>query len=157
MRGNIALVSLLTAGLLVGAHPVAGESATARATDLPQEVDGGVVVDLADGDRFKATVSRDLRTVWGSRYDAGTGVWGARRVVFKQKNVYCGDVDARAAGNAVALIAQCDEGGKCPVDVLAWGRCQDHGGDEDGGDASEEQDETCRVDRHVKRFRTRRT
>ena len=111
MRGNVALVSLLTAGLLVGAHPVAGEPATARATDLPQEVDGGVVVDLADGDRFKATVSRDLRTVWGSRYDATTGSWGARSVVFRKRNVYCGDVDARAAGTAVALIAECDEGG----------------------------------------------
>lgn len=111
MRGNIALVSLLTAGLLVAAHPVAGEPATARASDLPQEVDGGVIVDLADGDRFKATVSRDLRTVWGSRYDAATESWGARSVVLKQKDVYCGDVDARAAGNAVALIAECDQGG----------------------------------------------
>ena len=31
--------------------------------------------------------------------------------MFKQKNVFCGAVDARAAGTAVALIAQCDEGG----------------------------------------------
>lgn len=111
MRGNIALVSLLTAGLLVGSHPVAGEPATARATELPQEVDGGVVVDLADGDRFKVTVSRDQRTVWGSRYDGATGAWGRRAVVLQKQNVYCGDVDARAAGTAVAVIAECDKGG----------------------------------------------
>lgn len=111
MRGNIALVSLLAAGLLVGAGPATGEPVAPSAAELPQEVDGGVIVDLADGDRFKATVSRDLRTVWGSRYEADTGVWGQRTVVLREKNVYCGDVDARAAGNAVALIAECDKGG----------------------------------------------
>lgn len=110
MRGNIALVSLLAAGLLVGAGPASGQQ-TPPGTGLPEEVDGGVVVDLADGDRFKATVSRDLRTVWGSRYDAATGAWGDRSVVFREKDVFCGDVDARAAGTAVALIAECDEGG----------------------------------------------
>lgn len=110
MRGNIALVSLLTAGLLVGASPATSHQAAAGA-GLPEEIDGGVVVDLADGDRFKAYVSRDLRTVWGSRYDAATRSWSERSVVFKQTNVFCGDVDARAAGTAVALIAECDKGG----------------------------------------------
>lgn len=109
MRGNIALASLLTAGLLVAASPAT--PAGAATGTLPEDLDGGVVVDLADGDRFKAYVSRDLRTVWGSRYDAATRSWSARAVVFKEKDVFCGDVDARAAGMAVALIAQCDEGG----------------------------------------------
>ena len=131
MRGNVALVSLLMAGLLVGAGPASGQQAP-PGTGLPEEVDGGVVVDLADGDRFKATVSRDLRTVWGSRYDAATGAWGDRSVVFREKDVFCGDVDARAAGTAVALIAECDEGSysedQAPVhsqalyspDTLTW-------------------------------------
>ena len=110
MRGNIALVSLLTAGLLVGGQSGQPDPAR-RPRTLPEELDGGVIVDLADGDRFKASVSRDQRTVWGSRYDAATRSWSARAVVFKEKDVFCGDVDARAAGTAVALIAQCDEGG----------------------------------------------
>jgi hypothetical protein len=112
MRGNIALVSLLTAGLLVAAAPATGQPhSSGPVTGLPEEVRGGVIVDLADGDRFKATVSRDLTTVWGSRYDAATRSWGARSVVLRKKNVFCGDVEARAAGTAVALIAKCDKYG----------------------------------------------
>src|SRR3990170_2528629 len=112
MRGRLTVTILLTAGLLVGAGPATGErSTTGPLSGLPEEVAGGVIVDLADGDRFKATVSRDLRTVWGSRYDAATRSWSERSVVLRKRNVFCGDVDARAAGTAVALIAECDKGG----------------------------------------------
>lgn len=112
MRGNIALVSLLTAGLLVGAGQATGHLGEATAgPGLPQEVEGGVIVDLADGDRFKVTVARNLKTVWGSRYDAATGSWGERTVVLRKPDVFCGGVDARAAGTAVAVIATCDKGG----------------------------------------------
>jgi hypothetical protein len=112
MRGNIALVSLLTAGLLVGAGQATGHQGGATAArGLPQEVDGGVIVDLADGDRFKVTVARNLKTVWGSRYDAATRSWAARIVVLRKPNVFCGGVNARAAGTAVAVIALCDKGG----------------------------------------------
>ncbi|EON24461.1 glycoside hydrolase [Nocardioides sp. CF8] len=110
MRGNIALVSLLAAGLLVSAGPATGQERGNPVTGLPEEVHGGVILDLADGDRFKATVSRDLGTVWGSRYDAATRSWGKRVAVLRKKNLFCGDVDGRAAGNAVALIAVCDKG-----------------------------------------------
>ena len=112
MRGSFALATLLAAGLLVSAGPATGEQgSTGPLAGLPEEVTGGVIVDLADGDRFKATVSRDLRTVWGSRYDAATRSWGARSVVLRKRNLFCGDVDARSAGTAVALIAECDKGG----------------------------------------------
>ena len=111
MRGRSTVAVLLTAGLLVAAGPATGEQRTGPLAGLPEEVAGGVIVDLADGDRFKATVSRDLRTVWGSRYDAATRSWSERSVVLRKPNVFCGDVDARAAGTAVALIAECDRGG----------------------------------------------
>ena len=62
----------------------------------PRRWTGGVIVDLADGDRFKATVSRDLRTVWGSRYDAATRSWSERSVVLRKQNVFCGE--RRCAG-----------------------------------------------------------
>lgn len=112
MRANIAVVSLLAAGLLVSAAPAPAQPvapATPRA--LPQEVTNGVIVDLAEGDRFKVTVARDLRTVWGSRYHADTGAWGARTVVLRKRGIFCGDVDARASATAVAVIAECDKGG----------------------------------------------
>jgi hypothetical protein len=111
MRGRSTGAVLLTAGLLVGAGPATGEQGTGPFAGLPEEVARGVIVDLADGDRFKATVSRDLRTVWGSKYDAATRSWSERSVVLRKSNVFCGDVDARAAGTAVALIAECDRGG----------------------------------------------
>ena len=69
------------------------------------------MVDLADGDRFEVSVSRNLREVRGRRYDAATGTWGERTVVLRRKNLYCGDVDARAAGTSVAVIAECDRFG----------------------------------------------
>jgi hypothetical protein len=111
MRGNIALVSLLTAGLLVGAGPATSRTPSGGTAGLPEEVTGGVIVDLADGDRFKVTVARNLKTVWGSRYDAATRSWSERSVVLKKRNVLCRDVDARGAGTAVAVIAKCDKGG----------------------------------------------
>ncbi|QIK75967.1 hypothetical protein [Nocardioides piscis] len=123
MRGKIAVVTALTAGVVsVGSLSLGGQSVAIPATSeeqvagtpvpsLPEEVEGGVIVDLADGDRFTVTTSRDMRTVWGSRYDAATRSWSARRVIVREKNLYCGRVDARGAGNAVAVIAECDTGG----------------------------------------------
>lgn len=103
MRGKIACLMLLV-GLLLTASP------TIAADELPEQVDGGVIVNLADGDRFKVSVSRDMSTVWGTRYDGASRSWGQRAVVLKQRNLSCGDVDARAAGDAVAVIAMCDKG-----------------------------------------------
>ncbi|PVG83391.1 hypothetical protein DDE18_08865 [Nocardioides gansuensis] len=101
---------LCSAGAATGQEPVP-RSAPATPDDLPEEVRGGVVVDLADGDRFKVTVARNLKTVWGTRYDAASGGWGERRPILRKDNLYCGDVDARAAGGAVAVIAECDRFG----------------------------------------------
>ena len=105
--GGVAVVLLATtltgAGALVASAPAA--------VDLPRETERGVVVQLADGDRFDVRVSRNMREVRGRRYDAATGTWGERTVVLRRKNLYCGDVDARAAGTSVAVIAECDRFG----------------------------------------------
>lgn len=112
MRGNIGWISLLVSALILSAGPATGGQVAGTTEDaLPEEVTGGVVVDLADGDRFKVILARDGRTVWGSRYDASTRSWSDRAVVLRGRNLYCGQVDARAAGTAVAVIAECDEGG----------------------------------------------
>ena len=120
-RTSIALVSLATIAALLSTSAAVAEPAptrtptadpTAGPTDgLPEPVERGVVVDLADGDRFKVTVARDLRTVWGARYDGATASWGARTVVLRKPDLFCGEVDARAAGTAVAILARCDGGG----------------------------------------------
>ncbi|KRF30651.1 hypothetical protein ASG94_19200 [Nocardioides sp. Soil805] len=106
--GGIA-VALLATTLAAARAEVAPAPATEA--DLPRETTRGVVVDLADGDRFAVSVSRNLREVRGRRYDAATGTWGERTVVLRRKNLFCGDVDARAAGTSVALIAECDRFG----------------------------------------------
>ena len=69
------------------------------------------MVDLADGDRFEVSVARNLRSVRGRRYDATTGTWGERTVLLRRRHLFCGDVDARAAGTSVAVIAECDRFG----------------------------------------------
>ena len=93
-----------------GATP-APPAARASSAALPQEVRGGVVVELPEGDRFKVWHSRDLRTVWGQRYDAATSTWGGRTVVLQEADLFCGAVDARSSAGAVAVIAACNEGG----------------------------------------------
>ena len=122
-----------TAAVLTGA--VAGGSEPAAATpaaDLPRAIPGGVELVLADGDVFRIWVSDRYRVVWGKRRDAATGTWGARTEVLRRKNLFCGHVDARTANGAVAVIAECDEGGysedQAPVssralwsaDTLTW-------------------------------------
>ena len=72
--GGIA-VALLATTLTAARAP---EASAPAAADLPRETARGVVVDLADGDRFEVSVSRNLREVRGRRYDAATGTWGER-------------------------------------------------------------------------------
>jgi hypothetical protein len=102
-------VAVLLATALTSAR--ADVATTPAAAELPRETTRGVVVDLADGDRFEVSMSRNLREVRGRRYDAATGTWGERTVVLRRANLYCGDVDARAAGTSVAVIAECDRFG----------------------------------------------
>lgn len=107
--GGVAVALLATT--LTGAGAVVAPAPAPSAADLPRETARGVVVDLADGDRFEVSVSRNLREVRGRRYDAATGTWGERTVVLRRRNLFCGDVDARAAGTSVAVIAECDRFG----------------------------------------------
>lgn len=102
-----------TAAVLTTSSPVSTAAAAAppSAGELPQDIPGGVEVTLADGDRFRIWTSDNHRTVWGKRYDAATGGWGERTVVLHKENLYCGDVDARTASGAIAVIAECDDGG----------------------------------------------
>ncbi len=111
MRPHLAIVSVIT-GLLVGVGPANGQSIVSPAdrVGLPEEVDGGVIVELADGDRFRVTLSPNGRKAWASTYDATTNVWTARVNVLPEKNLVCRDVDARGAGTGVAVTASCDKG-----------------------------------------------
>jgi hypothetical protein len=98
------------AGAVGTAAPLDPSVATTAAERLPKELSNGVVLRLADGDRFKVWHSRDLRTVWGRRYDAATATWGGRTVLVRERDLYCGGVEARAAGTSVAVTARCDRG-----------------------------------------------
>nr|WP_300051570.1 hypothetical protein [uncultured Nocardioides sp.] len=101
-----------TAAVLTGSTADAGTSAAAPPTaQLPRQITGGVELTLADGDLFRVWADDDYRTVWGKRYDAATRTWGGRQEVLRRKNLFCGDVDARTANGAVALVAECDRNG----------------------------------------------
>lgn len=99
--------TVLTGATAGGAEP----AAPPPAADLPREIPGGVELVMADGDLLRIWVSDHHRVVWGKRRDAATGTWGTRTEVLRRKNLFCGDVDARTANGAVAVIAECDKGG----------------------------------------------
>ena len=101
-----------TTAVLTTSSPAstAGGVASPGAAELPREIPRGVELTLADGDRFRIWTSDNYRTVWGKRHDAATGGWGERTVVLRKDDLYCGDVDARTASGAVAVIAECDDG-----------------------------------------------
>ncbi|CUR61672.1 exported hypothetical protein [metagenome] len=107
------VVALATAAaVLTGSTADAGTGAAAQPTaQLPREITGGVELTLADGDLLRVWAAEDHRTVWSRRYDAATAAWSGRAVVLRKKNRACGDVDARTANGAVALIAECDRYG----------------------------------------------
>ncbi|SEC81309.1 hypothetical protein SAMN04489844_3040 [Nocardioides exalbidus] len=86
-------------------------SAPGAAAQLPREIRGGVELTLVDGDLLRVWAAKRYRTVWAQRRDAATGTWGERTVVLERRNLYCGDVDARTANGAVAVIAKCDRSG----------------------------------------------
>src|SRR5690349_15606438 len=101
-----------TAAVLTGSTSGAAPPGEAPGlADLPREIEGGVELTLADGDLFRVWVDDGYRAVWGKRYDAATGTWGARTEVLRRKNLSCGDVDARTSNGAVAVTAECDPGG----------------------------------------------
>ena len=107
------IVALATAAAVLTGPTEAAvpRPAAAPHADLPREIRGGVELTLADGDLLRVWASEDHRTVWAKRRDVVAGVWGTRQVVLRKKNLACGDVDARTASGAVAVIAECDRGG----------------------------------------------
>ena len=102
------IVALATSAAVLTGSAGGAAPPPAAAAELPRELEGGVEVTLADGDLLRVTTAENYRTVWSERRDAATGTWGPRTVVLRRKNLFCGDVDARTANGAVALIAKCD-------------------------------------------------
>jgi hypothetical protein len=105
----LATTAAVLTGSTVGAAPAPADAT--GADGLPREVEGGVELTLADGDVLRVWVDDDHRAVWGKRYDAATRTWGGRQEVLRKKDLFCGDVDARTANGAVAVMAKCDRGG----------------------------------------------
>ncbi len=107
-----AVLTASTAGALPPpAVSSAPSSAAPQPAELPREVRGGVELALADGDLLRVWAARDRRTVWAARRDASTATWSARRAILRERSLFCGDVEARTAGGAVAVLAQCDRHG----------------------------------------------
>ena len=107
----LATTAAVLTGSTVGASPPAAPAGPPGVADLPREVEGGVELLLADGDRLRVFVDDGFRAVWSKRYDAATRTWGGREVVLREKGLACGDVDARTSNGAVAVMAMCNEGG----------------------------------------------
>ncbi len=107
------VVALATAAAVLSGSTVGAEPAplVAPATQLPEEIEGGVELAMADGDRLRIWAATDHRAVHSRRWDAATGTWGPRLDVVRKKDLSCGSVDARTANGAVAAIALCDTGG----------------------------------------------
>jgi hypothetical protein len=104
-------VALATAAAVLSGSTAGGaEPAAPPTAELPREITRGVELTLADGDLFQVWTSKDDRTVWSRRRDAAAGAWGSRQVLLREKDLSCGDVDARTSKGAVAVMAQCDPG-----------------------------------------------
>lgn len=112
MRISSALPAVLTVAILVapaamgGSAPAGADAAESYRSQVQVET-----VSLLGGDRFRVSTSRNMKTIWGQRYTAATRTWGSKQQVYSAKDVYCGDVDARAAGTSVAITAECDRHG----------------------------------------------
>ena len=107
MRAPVIALVLATCAALLPASAVPPADAV-HANEPPREIPDGVELTLADGDTFRIWTSPGYKTVWGKRRDSATGAWGERKVVFRKKNIACGQVDARTAAGAVAITAECD-------------------------------------------------
>lgn len=121
-----AIVALAMSAMVLGpmsTDPTTSEvprespAAAGSTADLPRTVPGGVELTLADGDLLRIWAADDHRAVWSKRRDAATGTWGGRRKVLRERNLFCGAVDARTANGAVAAIARCDDGAYIEEDV----------------------------------------
>jgi hypothetical protein len=107
----LATAAAVLTGSTVGAAPPPAPASAADVpgvADLPREIERGVELTMADGDLLRLWAAADYRTVWSRRHDAATGSWGPRLEVLHRKHLFCGDVDARTSGGAVAAMVQCD-------------------------------------------------
>lgn len=117
ITGVIVALATTAAALTGSATGAAPPPAPASASDgpgvadLPREIEGGVQLTLADGDLLRVWASDDHRTVRARRRDASASAWSDPVVVLRKKNLFCGDVDARTANGAVAVLAECDRYG----------------------------------------------
>ena len=107
----LATTAAVLTGSTSGAAPPPAPADLPGVADLPREIEGGVELTLADGDLLRVWASEDYRTVRARRRDAATDAWADPVVVLRKKRLYCGDVEARTANGAVALVAECDRGG----------------------------------------------
>ena len=108
------VVALATASAVLSGSTAGGAAplpVAASTTELPREIPGGVELTLADGDVFRVWAADDYTAVWARRRDAATGAWGERTEVLRRQNLFCGNVDARTANGALAVIAMCDRYG----------------------------------------------
>jgi hypothetical protein len=111
ITGVVVALATLAAVLTGSAGGAAPLPVAASTTELPREIPGGVELTLADGDAFRVWAADDFTAVWARRRDAATGAWGERTEVLRRRNLFCGNVDARTANGAVAVIAMCDRYG----------------------------------------------
>jgi hypothetical protein len=108
----LATTAAVLTGSTSGAAPASAPAGDVPGVaDLPREIERGVELVLADGDLLRVWASESYRTVRARRRDAATGAWAGPVVVLREKRLYCGDVEARTANGAVALVAECDRGG----------------------------------------------
>lgn len=105
-----AVLSTASSGASSGAAPPA-PAAAAPATELPREIPRGTELTMPDGDLLRLWAGRSTKVVWAKRYDTAAGAWGPRAEVLRRPNLFCGEVEARTANGAVAVLAQCDRGG----------------------------------------------
>jgi hypothetical protein len=115
----VAVVVLL--GLVVA--PATSEPGVSRgASPVPYDEIPNLVLDLPDGDKI-ALGAPDLRRVMLQRYDAATATWSAPELLFRDRDLECGDLDARTSGGAVAVIVECQRHGwsedQAPTDSVA--------------------------------------
>ena len=111
ITGVIVALATVAAVLTGSTTTAAPPPSPGSVAELPRGIPGGVELTMADGDLLRIWAADGYRVVWARRRDSATGTWGSRIEVLRRAGLFCGDVDARTANGAVAVLAQCDRGG----------------------------------------------